>query len=174
MKAYFFDRSNPFSIIGFLFTFKPVCKKTSILEGAAMWVLPFFVKNVFSMKRNSHMSAAALITSVVALVNISEPLIPKKHLQSYPKIINYLPKKFANDQAAAGMDIKILPYIQTAHMTPIKYAHHLSVKSLQSRRRQWPINSYRRFYRRCRSIRLSQPLGIFGYAPTSRRDQHCL
>lgn len=64
------------------------------------------------------MSEAPQIEPLVASVNIVGPTTQKKLLRSYPEAANYLPKKFANDQAIAKMDFAVLRYTQTASMTP--------------------------------------------------------
>lgn len=81
------------------------------------------------MTRNSRVSAAAHINSAVASVNITEPMIPKKILRLYPKFVNYILEKYANDQTIADIDSIILRYIQPAHMTPIQYDVDLYAKS---------------------------------------------
>lgn len=128
MKAYWFVLSKPIFIVKFFATFKLVCDANCIEEEAAMWVLPFFFRNALATTFISRRFAAAYITPVVALNNITEPLIQKKLLQLYPEIFNYLLKKFANHQAIAEMDFTNLCYSKLAHMAPMQYFDVLSAK----------------------------------------------
>lgn len=97
MKAYSLDPSDPISIIGFLSTFLLACDTNSLHESAAMWILPFFVKNALATIVNSRMSAADSINLVVASVNSTEQLIQKNLLRSHSELVNCLLKKFSND-----------------------------------------------------------------------------
>lgn len=76
-----------------------------------MWLVPFFAKNVLASTLNICVSVAVYITPAVASVKIIVLLIQKKLLPSYPAVVNYFPKKFANDQAIVEMNLKILRYI---------------------------------------------------------------
>lgn len=48
MKTHFFDPSGFFSIIGFLETFNLALYTNRLQEGDAMWVIPFFNKQVLA------------------------------------------------------------------------------------------------------------------------------
>lgn len=48
VKAYFFDRSSPISVIRFLATFKLACITNNINERAALRVLLFIIKNALA------------------------------------------------------------------------------------------------------------------------------
>lgn len=174
MNASFVDLSRPISITIFFATFQLACDTNSTHWGAAMIVLPFLVKSSLATTLNSRMSAAAHISLVFASDNTTKLQIQKKLLRSNPKVINFLLKKFPNDQTIAEMDSKILCYFQPAHMTPIQYANVILCKILQSRRGLLWIHSLRHFYPKCRSLRLSQTSKIFSYAPTSQRDRYRL
>lgn len=50
------------------------------------------------------------IAPVVASVNIVEQTTQKKLLRSYPEEVNYLLKKFDNDQTITKIDSAILQY----------------------------------------------------------------
>lgn len=62
-------------------------------------------------------------------MNITEPLIQKNLLRIYLEVINYLLKKFANNEVKAEMDSKILRYSEQAYMTFMRYADDLHGKS---------------------------------------------
>lgn len=78
MKVPSFDPRDSISTIRFLATFNLACNTNNIRENAAMWALPFFVKNAIKMTCNCSMSVDAHKTPAVALVNTFEPLIQKK------------------------------------------------------------------------------------------------
>lgn len=107
MKAHLFDPTDPISIMGFQPAFKHACDMNRIHEGAAMWVLLFFVKALAS-NLNSHLSSATNNAPAVTTVQLAEPLKQKKLLWSYPKVVNYLPKMFTYDQAIAKVDFAYL------------------------------------------------------------------
>lgn len=89
MKANFSTKVvPPISVLGFFAIFKLVCDTNNIHEGAAMWLLPFFVNNTFSITLNSLISAAAHIFSI-ASVNTFESPTQKKLLLSYPEVVNH-------------------------------------------------------------------------------------
>lgn len=63
------------------------------------------------------MFAVAHMAPVFDSANTTKPLIQKKLLRSYPKVVYYLLKKFSKDQPIAEIDSKIFYYTQLAHMT---------------------------------------------------------
>lgn len=52
-KAHFFDPSNSISLIGFLAIFQMACDSNNSHGEAAMWVVPYFVKNVSAITLKS-------------------------------------------------------------------------------------------------------------------------
>lgn len=98
-------------------------------EGAGLWVLQNFVKNGLATTLNSRKSPTTHIASVVALVTTIKPTTQKKFLCSYPEVVNYVLKKFANDKAIAEIDCTILRFSQPTSMTPMQYADDLYAKS---------------------------------------------
>lgn len=88
MKAHFFARNEPISIISLPVTFKLACDTNIILEGAAMSELLFFMQNALASILNSRMSSATTATSAAAFVYWEEPLRLEKLLRSYPEAIN--------------------------------------------------------------------------------------
>lgn len=73
-----------------------------------MRVLSFFVKNSLALTLNNCMLAGTNITTAAGSVHSVEPLRQKKLLWSYPKIVKYLLKEFANDQAIVQINFSIL------------------------------------------------------------------
>lgn len=129
MKAHFFDPINPISIIGFVATFNLACDTNAIYESAAIWLLPFFVKNILATTLNSRMPTAAYINLVAASVSTTEPLIQKHSQRQYPKVVNCLLMKLANYEAIAELDSKIYCHMRPAHMTAMQYANDPYAKS---------------------------------------------
>lgn len=97
-------------------------KNRRIHEEAAMWILPFFVKDALATILNNCVSAATHIAPVIASVNTIEPMIQKKRFRSNLEVVNYLVKKFANNQEITERNSTILLYTQPASITPIQYA----------------------------------------------------
>lgn len=128
-QAYFLNRSDPITIMGFLAIIKLAEDNKNNHGVAAMCVLPFFGNNVLVRTLNSRLSTAPYFTLVLDAANTTEPLIQKKLLRSYTEAANYLLKKFETEIAIAKINSKILPYIQLAHMTPVQYANNYSAKS---------------------------------------------
>lgn len=91
--------------------------------------LPFFDKNVLGTRLDSCMSKATNIASVVASVNSVESISHGNLLRSYPKLVNYLLKKFTNNEAIGKMDSAFLCYAQPTNMTPTKYGDDLYAMS---------------------------------------------
>lgn len=50
-------------------------------------------------------------------------------LRPYPKVVNYILQKCANDQAVDELDSAILRYTQLTSLTPIQYAVGLYTRS---------------------------------------------
>lgn len=97
--------------------FKPACDNNRIYERAAMCILCFFVKDDFSSRLNSDMSAATHIEPVFESMKTVIPRTQKKLLRSCPEVFNYILKKFANDQAISKMESAILQYTLPASTT---------------------------------------------------------
>lgn len=75
MNEHFIDQSYAISILALCATFEQACDINNIHEEANMWNLRFVVKNTPAATANSHMIAAAYITTVVVLINnTTEPL----------------------------------------------------------------------------------------------------
>lgn len=106
-----------------------MCCTNNIDEGAALCLPPFFDKNALVATLNSRMSGAAHTNPVIASVSTTELLIQRTPLRSYLEVVDYFLKTFANDQAIAEKDSRILRYIQSAHMTPTSYADNLYAKT---------------------------------------------
>lgn len=68
MKVHFFDRKDPMSIIGSSATFTLVCDAYCIHEGAAIWVIPYYVNvtlvNALNSRTSGKNKSTPLITSV--------------------------------------------------------------------------------------------------------------
>lgn len=75
LKAHVFDPSSSIYIVWFCATSKLSCDTNDIYESAAMWILPFLIKNTLETKLNRHISAAASITPVFTSVNSTETLL---------------------------------------------------------------------------------------------------
>lgn len=109
------------------------CDTSNIHEGAAMCLLPSLVKNALTVTFNSRMSPGVHINPVVSSAYTTKLLVQKKNLlQSYPKVVNYLLKKFPNFQAIAMMNFKILRSTKPVHMTSIQNADILLAKSCKA------------------------------------------
>lgn len=128
MKAHFFDPKDPIFIIGFLATFELTCDTNKIHEGAAMWVLPHFVKETIANALNSRMCAEDRTAPLVATVR-HDKIRHQKLLRSYPEVVNYLLKKFATGAEIAEYDATILRYMHPASMTHQQFADDLIAKS---------------------------------------------
>lgn len=171
MKVHFSDRIDPVSIIEFFATFELACDTNNFHEGAGMWVLPFFEKKALATALSTHMSVADHNNPVVVSVNTADLLIHRKLLQSYPEVMTYFLKKFANDQEKAEIDSKLLCYIQLPHMT-LYSTPMIIMQNLVTSQTSMTNPLLIKFHRGRQFLHLSQLSKILGYARTSRGDRH--
>lgn len=118
MKAHFSNCSDLTPVISFLLTSKLACDTNCIYEGGVTRVLLIIViKIAIATMLISRMSEATLISAVAALVNTVEPTTQKNLFWFYLKLINYLLKKFANDQYISKMVSAVLRFPKPASIT---------------------------------------------------------
>lgn len=75
---------------------------------------------------------ASNIAPPAAFVQSTKLLRQKNLPRSYPKVVSYLLKKVANDQAIAKADFATLRYMQPTIRTPMQYADGLYSKSCKA------------------------------------------
>jgi len=92
MKANFFDATDLISILSFLGNFKAACDSNDVHEGAAMWILPHFMKK----------PASVAVTSRLRLKK-SEGRRSEGTLSSYCEVVNHLLGQYASDDCSAIM-----------------------------------------------------------------------
>lgn len=83
---------DPISIIGFLHVFKMACDNNGTHEGAAMWLIPFFMKK----------TAAAAITARPSLkAGSSSGTFREVMLIPHVEVVNHLVNTYATDDIIA-------------------------------------------------------------------------
>lgn len=75
------------------------------------------------------MSALSKVAPAAAFDHSVEPFRQNKPFWSYPEGINYLSKKFLNDETVRKMNTTILRYTQPTSMTPMQDADVLYANS---------------------------------------------
>lgn len=84
MKAHFTHLNNPFSNTGFLTPFKLAYNTNHIQEGAAIWVLPFFVEKALATMLNSILFTATHIAPSVSQLGQILGQAPTNRRDRYP------------------------------------------------------------------------------------------
>lgn len=121
MKTNIFDSFDPISIISFLSAFKLACDTNGVHEGAAMWLLHFFMKK----------PAAAALNSRISLPSKSHRRHKEGTLTTYCEVVNYLLETYATDDVIAETDAEILRFTQPPTKSPTEYAEALWNKALR-------------------------------------------
>lgn len=78
------------------------------------------------------MSAARNIALAIVSIQSAEPLRQKKLLSSYLEGVNYIYKKFDNDQTIVELNSAIWRYTKPVSITPMQYADKLYANSCQA------------------------------------------
>lgn len=139
MKARIFDVEAPFSILGFLGTFKFESGTNNIHEETAMSVISHYEMETKANTLNSCMCTQNWIARLATSLR-NEQLRSLKFLRSCPEMINYLLQKYATDQALAEYDATILRYVALTNMTTRQFSGDLIAKHARSR--TWMKNAH--------------------------------
>lgn len=127
VKAHFFKKGDPISIICFLVTFEVACNSNETHEGAAMWIFQYYVHENFEKALNSHMYAESWLAPLTASVQI-EWHRSGRTLRPCPETVKYPLRKYVSDQAVPEHDASILQYVRQASITPQQCADVLTSK----------------------------------------------
>lgn len=75
LNLLFVDSNNPISIVCFLTTLKLECDGNPVQDGAAIWFLPYFVKDTLFTTLNSRTSVATITFRIVPSRSTLEPVV---------------------------------------------------------------------------------------------------
>lgn len=112
MKGLNFYPMDPVSILEFLHPIKVACDIISI-QGAAIWLLPYFMK----------MLAAAVLTARLSLKSKSSHHSYKEVLTTYCQVVNHLLETYPRDDIIAEMDSRVARYIRPSNISPLQFAN---------------------------------------------------
>lgn len=125
MNSHIFDPFDPISTTMFLYNFNLECDVSGIPEGAAIWLINFFVKKL----------ASSVFLTQLALKHKTQTRKPSSGttmtLTTYQQIVNYLLSTYKTDKNIAHTMNEITMFTQTPNKSPSQYEEELESKGLQ-------------------------------------------
>lgn len=124
IKHHLFDRFELTSITGFLCNFKLTRDSDRTYQGAAMWLVHFFVKKLVSsalhLRSTSNQKARMRVSSKANAATLT----------TYTEVVSCLLRAYATDVNIASAEDEISSYSQPPRKSPAQYADELSGRAL--------------------------------------------
>lgn len=126
MKHYTSNPFQPISVIGLSKIFKLACDTDGVHENAAMWLFYFFMNKTASAALD-----ARLTTKRADKKHCRAAGGKARYFNTYPQAVNFLLRKYATNEAIAGIESKITRFVQPSGMSLSQCAKELVPNTLR-------------------------------------------
>lgn len=119
MKSCFLKPLDPTFVLSFLQKFKSACDSNGVYEEAAMWLFPYFLKEL----------AKAALSNYMMTQNSGQTHFEGK-LTTYCQVVNYMLETYTADNVIVEIEPDINRFKQAADMSAVRFSELLWEKVL--------------------------------------------
>lgn len=106
------------------------CKADSVIEGAALKVMPSFVADRIVSSLSSRIVHSDRMERLATTVNFNGVALPRPCLLWNSELVNHLLNRFAKSEIKIKADTAILRFAQPGEMTPLQCSKALFAKAI--------------------------------------------